>query len=57
MSKLNREPTWPNTLKSFVERSFDACPQPAWGRLESQLKQIISSAIKNKKLYTIDWVT
>ncbi|KAJ2454419.1 hypothetical protein EV183_001545 [Coemansia sp. RSA 2336] len=47
--------TWPNILKDYVERSFAACSPSARGRLEKQLKQIVSSAIKNKKLYSTDW--
>ncbi|KAI9504958.1 SAC3/GANP/Nin1/mts3/eIF-3 p25 family-domain-containing protein [Coemansia spiralis] len=48
-------PEWPNSLKMFVERSFAACSIHARSKLETQLKQIISSASNNKKLHTIDW--
>ncbi|KAJ2358753.1 hypothetical protein IWW50_000536 [Coemansia erecta] len=55
IAKTNSVSTWPNVLKSYVERSFAACSDSARHRLEKQLKQIISSAVKNKKIYQIDW--
>ncbi|KAJ2573098.1 hypothetical protein IW140_000497, partial [Coemansia sp. RSA 1813] len=48
-------PEWPDSLKRFVERSFAACSVRARSKLETQLKQIISSAASNKKLRKIDW--
>ncbi|KAJ2396820.1 hypothetical protein GGI23_003759, partial [Coemansia sp. RSA 2559] len=48
-------PEWPDSLKRFVERSFAACSVQARSKLETQLKQIISSAANNKKLHKIDW--
>ncbi|KAJ1901604.1 hypothetical protein LPJ81_003729 [Coemansia sp. IMI 209127] len=48
-------PEWPDSLKRFVERSFAACSVQARSKLETQLKQIISSAANNKKLRKIDW--
>ncbi|KAJ1960544.1 hypothetical protein GGI12_003739 [Dipsacomyces acuminosporus] len=54
-SKSQSEPEWPDSLKRFVERSFAACAGKSRQDLEIQLKQIISAAANNKKLYSIDW--
>ncbi|KAJ2080668.1 hypothetical protein H4R24_002905 [Coemansia sp. RSA 988] len=55
IASISTEPKWPNSLKTFVERSFAACSKSARGRLEKQLRQIISSAISNNKIDAIDW--
>ncbi|KAJ2706151.1 hypothetical protein H4R19_005040 [Coemansia spiralis] len=49
------EPEWPDSLKSFVQRSFSACSDKARHRLEKQLRQIISSASSNGKINSLDW--
>ncbi|KAI8322274.1 nuclear export factor [Martensiomyces pterosporus] len=54
-SKPQSDPEWPDSLKRFVERSFAASSDKARQKLEVQLKQIISSAASNRKLYAIDW--
>ncbi|KAJ2145823.1 hypothetical protein IW142_002405 [Coemansia sp. RSA 564] len=55
IANTSGDSTWPDSLKVYVERSFAACSTSARKRLEKQLNQIISSAVKNKKLNSINW--
>ncbi|KAJ2688370.1 hypothetical protein IWW39_002263 [Coemansia spiralis] len=57
LGSVVEESEWPPSLKRFVERSFACCPPNNRSRLETQLKQIISSAKANKKLMNFDWDT
>ncbi|KAJ1933922.1 hypothetical protein FBU59_005865, partial [Linderina macrospora] len=51
------DPKWPESLKNFVKRSYSACSDKARRALESQLTQIVTSALNNQKLNEIDWDT
>ncbi|KAJ1920025.1 hypothetical protein H4219_001554 [Mycoemilia scoparia] len=51
----NQNAPWPNSLKQFVFRSYAACSRKNTVALDTQLKQIISSAFTNKKIQIIDW--
>ncbi|KAJ2789708.1 hypothetical protein GGI18_002244 [Coemansia linderi] len=57
LGSVVEESEWPPSLKRFVERSFACCPPNSRSKLETQLKQIISSAKANKKLMNFDWDT
>ncbi|ORX69001.1 hypothetical protein DL89DRAFT_284357 [Linderina pennispora] len=55
ISPTMSDPMWPEPLRKFVKRSYDACSEKARRKLESQLTQIVTSAMNNKKLNDIDW--
>ncbi|KAJ1954044.1 hypothetical protein EC988_002646, partial [Linderina pennispora] len=55
ISPTMSDPMWPEPLRKFVKRSYDACSEKARRKLESQLTQIVTSAMNNQKLNDIDW--
>eukprot|EP01119_Soliformovum_irregulare_P010379 TRINITY_DN2547_c1_g1_i1.p1 TRINITY_DN2547_c1_g1~~TRINITY_DN2547_c1_g1_i1.p1 ORF type:complete len:518 (-),score=137.84 TRINITY_DN2547_c1_g1_i1:307-1680(-) len=49
---------WPDALKSFVERAFARCKEPAEKQaVEVQLKPLITGAIEHGTLWSHDWAS
>ncbi|KAK9470313.1 SAC3/GANP/Nin1/mts3/eIF-3 p25 family-domain-containing protein [Dipodascopsis tothii] len=50
-----RKPGWPDSLKQFVGRCFTLTTPSQKETLEKKLKAIVTEAVQNNSLWTIDW--
>ena len=51
---------WPDSVKDYVQRSFapdTSIPGVAREEMEAKLKQIITEAAENDRLFTVDWAS
>jgi hypothetical protein len=53
---INMKGQWPPKLKAYVERTFEKCQEEAERvEMEGELKKVITKAIQENTLWTIDW--